>query len=866
MAEVTVSELAKSVGASVERLLSQMKEAGLEHDSAEQVVSDTEKQTLLIFLKGSHGDDDAAPKKITLRRKTTSTLKMGSGSSRKTVNVEVRKKRTYVKRDPAALEEAATESTASDSPVVEQPTSIKEPVVEDVEVKRQAAANARLEEENAAKQLAEEKARQAEAEKEPVETAKAAAEKGSKPRADAPKTADDDERKHGKRKDKHAAPEDEGELRHKKTKRAATAGPKKAKRIDLLVEEVLNEEEDIKSDSKKDNKIGSIPAKRKKIKPAIKLVNKHKFKMPTQKIIHEVEVPPTIVVAELAQRMKVKSGELMKRLMKLGVMTTINEAIDQETAQLLVEELGHTVKLVTGNEVEENLEETFTSDAEGVARAPVVTVMGHVDHGKTSLLDYIRNAKVASGEAGGITQHIGAYRVSTGHGEITFLDTPGHAAFTSMRARGAQCTDVIILVVAADDGVMPQTEEAVLHAKAAGVPIVVAINKCDKEGADPDRVKNELSAKDVIPDDWGGDTQFIQVSAHTGDGIDALLDAVLLQSEMQELTAVVDAPARGVVVEARVDAGRGVVATILVQQGTLKIGDILLAGQSFGRIKAMNNELSKQVKTTGPSTPVEILGLDATPAAGDAFVVVPDEKKAREIALHRSEKEKQERLERLQASKLENMFSSLEEGEKKILTIVLKADVRGSLEAIQSALLEIGNDEVNVNIVTSGVGGITENDMNLALTTGAIVIGFNVRTESSARRMAEQESIEVRYYSIIYQLLDDVKSALSGMLSPERVEEITGIADVRDVFRSPKFGQVAGCMVIEGTVHRSKPIRVLRDNVVIYEGELDSLRRFKDDVAEVRNGIECGIGVKDYDVKVGDQIEVFQVTEVAREL
>jgi len=879
MAEVTVSELAKSVGASVERLLSQMKDAGLEHDSAEQVVSDTEKQTLLTFLKGSHGDDAAAPKKITLRRKTTSTLKMGSGSSRKTVNVEVRKKRTYIKRDPAELEEAVKEVAEVEAPVVEPIEAVSEPVVIDVELKRQAATKARREEEEAAKQKAEEKARKSVAEKESTTTTKTVEDKASKPRSDAPK-AQDDEPKHGKRKDKHAAPVDEGELRHKKTKRAGAAGPKKAKRIDLLVEEVLNEEEDLKGDAAAavaattttttTTTTTSAPAltrtKRKKIKPAIKLVNKHKFKMPTQKIIHEVEIPPTIVVAELAQRMNVKAGELIKRLMKLGVMTTINEAIDQETAQLLVEELGHKAKLLSGNEVEENLEEIFSSDGEKVARAPVVTVMGHVDHGKTSLLDYIRNAKVASGEAGGITQHIGAYRVSTGHGEITFLDTPGHAAFTSMRARGAQCTDVVILVVAADDGVMPQTEEAVLHAKAAGVPMVVAINKCDKEAADPDRVKNELSAKDVIPEDWGGDTQFIQVSAHTGDGIDALLDAVLLQAEMQELTAVVDAPARGVVVESRVDAGRGVVATILVQQGTLKIGDILLAGQSYGRIKALNNEVGEQVQTAGPSTPVEVLGLDATPAAGDAFVVVPDEKKAREIALHRSEKEKQERLQRLQASKLENMFSSLEEGEKKILTIVLKTDVRGSLEAIQSALLEIGNDEVNVNIVTAGVGGITENDINLALTTGAIVIGFNVRTESSARKMAEQESIEVRYYSIIYQLLDDVKSALSGMLSPERVEEIIGIADVRDVFRSPKFGQVAGCMVVEGTVHRSKPIRVLRDNVVIYEGELDSLRRFKDDVAEVRNGIECGIGVKDYDVKVGDQIEVFQVTEVSREL
>ncbi len=582
--------------------------------------------------------------------------------------------------------------------------------------------------------------------------------------------------------------------------------------------------------------------------------------------MHEVHIPEVITVSELAQRMNIKAGEVVKALMKMGTMVTMNQAVDQETAQLVVEEMGHSAVLVTGNEMEEALEESIVADGEMQARAPVVTVMGHVDHGKTSLLDYIRNAKVVSGEAGGITQHIGAYRVKTDKGEIAFLDTPGHAAFTSMRARGAQCTDVVILVVAADDGVMPQTEEAVQHARAAGVPIVVAVNKCDKEAADPDRVKNELAAKDVIPEDWGGDTQFINVSAHTGEGIDDLLEAVSLQAELLELEAPVGVPARGVVVESRMEKGRGVVATVLIQAGELKKGDIMLAGQSYGRVRAMTNELGKPAKETGPSTPVEILGLDAAPEAGEEFVIVPNERKAREVAEHRADKERKDRQQRQQAAKLENMFANMGESEKKILPVVLKTDVRGSLEAIQSALLDLGNEEVQVNVIVSGVGGITENDVNLALTSGAIVVGFNVRADGSARKLAEAESVEIRYYSIIYQLLDEVKGALSGMLEPERVEEIVGIADVREVFRSPKFGQVAGCMVVEGTVYRNKPIRVLRDNIVIFEGELESLRRFKDDVNDVRNGTECGIGVKDYDVKVGDQIEVFDVKEVAREL
>jgi translation initiation factor IF-2 len=584
--------------------------------------------------------------------------------------------------------------------------------------------------------------------------------------------------------------------------------------------------------------------------------------------VYEVQLGETITVGELAQQMNVKAGELIKRLMKMGEMATINQSIDRETAQLLIEEMGHTVVLRSGTELEDSLVSKATEvEGEQVSRAPVVTVMGHVDHGKTSLLDYIRKTKVASGEAGGITQHIGAYRVQTSQGEVTFLDTPGHAAFTAMRARGAQCTDVVILVVAADDGVMPQTEEAILHARAAGVPMVVAINKCDREAADPERVKNELVAKDVIPEDWGGDTQFINVSAHTGQGIDELLEAVSLQAEMLELKASIGVPARGVVIESRLDKGRGVVATLLVQSGELKRGDIVLAGQSYGRVRAMTNEFGQSVQEAGPSSPVELLGLDSTPAAGDDFMVVADERKAREVAEQRADKERSERMQRQQASKLENMFADMEAGEKKVLPVVIKADVRGSLEAIQSALADIGNEEVSVNVVSSGVGGIAENDVNLALTSGAIIIGFNTRADVAARKLAETEGVEIRYYSVIYNLLDEVKQALSGMLEPEIREDILGIAQVRDVFRSPKFGAIAGCMVIEGNVYRNKPIRVLRENVVIYQGELESLRRFKDDVAEVRNGMECGIGVKDYnDVKPGDQIEVYDIVKVARTL
>ena len=596
--------------------------------------------------------------------------------------------------------------------------------------------------------------------------------------------------------------------------------------------------------------------------------NQHGFEQPTEKIIYDVNIPENITVGDLAQQMAVKAGEVIKELMNLGVMANINQMLDQDTATLVVEELGHRVVLKSAEAVEEKLEETLASQ-EGTPepRAPVVTVMGHVDHGKTSLLDYIRESRVASGEAGGITQHIGAYHVKTDKGMITFLDTPGHAAFTAMRARGAKSTDIVILVVAADDGVMPQTEEAIQHARAAGVPIVVAVNKIDKEAADPERVKNELAAKEVIPEEWGGDTQFIPVSAHTGQGVDELLDALLLQSELLELTAPADVPASGLVIESRLDKGRGAVASLLIQQGTLKQGDIVLAGLQYGRVRAMLDENGQPIKEAGPSIPVEILGLAGTPDAGDPVVAVENEKKAREVADFRQEKMRSSKLARQQAAKLDNMFETMTAGSVQTLNLIIKADVRGSFEALQGALADLGNDEVKVNIVSGGVGGISETDISLAMTSSAIIIGFNARADTKARSLAENEGIEIRYYNVIYDLIDDVRAALSGMLSPELREEIVGIAEVRDVFRSPKFGQIAGCMVTEGTVYRSKPIRVLRDNVVIYEGELESLRRFKDDANEVRSGTECGIGVKNYtDVKVGDLIEVFDVNEIARSL
>ncbi|GAA6134049.1 translation initiation factor IF-2 [Oceaniserpentilla sp. 4NH20-0058] len=797
MAEITVKQLAAAVGSPVERLVAQMNEAGLPHKSGDEKVSNEEKVTLLTFLKKSHGEqasDADGPKKITLKRKTTTTLNTGAG--KKAVNIEVRKKRTIVKEDEQKKD-------AKSAP------------------KRKPAEG-----------------KNAKGAVKPA--ARKPAAKGNDYVAPAPAPAGDRDDRSGKKK----------EFRNKdKEKENKRFGDKnkggKGRR---------------REGSMDDRRRGAAPKRRGHED------SEHAFKQPTAPIIREVELKgESITVGELAQGMAVKAGEVIKELMKLGVMATINQILDIDTAILVIEEMGHKYKQVSDNAVEDSFMEEVKYDGEQVSRAPVVTVMGHVDHGKTSLLDYIRSTRVTSGEAGGITQHIGAYHVETDKGMVTFLDTPGHAAFTAMRARGAQSTDIVILVVAADDGVMPQTEEAVQHARAAGVPIVVAINKMDKEAADPDRVKNELAAKDVIPEEWGGDVQFVPVSAHSGEGIDALLEAVLLQSELLELTAVADGPATGVVVESRLDKGRGPVATLLIQNGQLKKGDIVLAGTSIGRVRALLDENSQPINQAGPSIPVEILGLDTPPGAGDSFLVAESEKRAREVAEIRHTKEKEVYQAKQQAAKLDALFNMSGDAQASSLNLVVKTDVKGSLEALISALQQLSTDEVKVTIVSSGVGGITETDANLASASNAVIFGFNVRADASAKRVVENTGLDMRYYSIIYDLIDDVKQAMSGMLAPELREEIVGIAQVRDVFRSPKFGAVAGCMVIEGTVHRNKKIRVLRDNVVVYEGELESLRRFKDDVQEVRTGTECGIAVKSYnDVKEGDQIEVFDVKEFAR--
>ena len=852
----TVKILSELVNTPVDKLLAQMKDAGLPQTSASQEVSEVEKQVLLNDLKRQHGEESDTSQRITLQRKTTSTLSRGDGG--KAVNVAVKKKRTYVKRDDAD-EEAQKQEELLAKRLAEEQERLA------AEEKARLEAERKLEEEKAAKAKAEaeEKARQEAAAKpakadagavndteqyvsdigaaEPVESPKQPKnpKKASQPAMDSKKST--------------VAPKGKkGPVRHDndKDKPRGRANPdNKRSRVNV------NDEDEFT----RRGKLG-----RKNKKPA---KQEHGFQKPTAKMIHEVALPESITVADLAEKMAVKGAEVIKIMFKMGAMATINQTIDRDTATLVVEEMGHTVKFIDENAVENDMIEAIDYEGEAIKRAPVVTVMGHVDHGKTSLLDYIRTTRVAAGESGGITQHIGAYHVETPHGMVSFLDTPGHAAFTSMRARGAKATDIVILVCAADDGVMPQTIEAIQHARATEVPMVVAITKIDKEGADLDRVKNELVAQEVVPEEWGGDVQFVGVSAKSGEGIEELLEAVLLQSDVLELTAVPSAPAKGVVVEARLDRGRGSVATLLVQNGTLKKGDIVLAGLQMGRVRALLDETGKAIDAAGPSIPVEILGLDGTPEAGEEFIVVADERKAREVANFRQGKYREVRFARQHSAKLENLFSEMGKDEVRTLNVVLKADVRGSLEALIKSLTDLNTDEVKVNVVSSGVGGITETDATLALASDAVIFGFNVRADSSAKQFIERESIDLRYYSVIYNIIDDVKSALSGMLSPDLREDIKGTAEVRDVFRSPKFGLIAGCMVIEGTVYRNKQIRVLRDDVVIYEGELESLRRFKDAVNEVSRGMECGIGVKNYnDVKVGDKIEVFETVEVARTL
>ncbi|MDO7897333.1 translation initiation factor IF-2 [Pseudomonas citrulli] len=838
MTQVTVKQLADEVKTPVERLLQQMREAGLPHTAAEEHVTDSEKQSLLTHLKSSHKAKVEEPRKITLQRKTTSTLRVAGSKS---ISVEVRKKKVFVQRSPEEIE-------------AERKRELEE---------RRAVENAaRQKAEEEAKRRAEEEARRqpVAAQPEPVEAVAAPAPVAEPVRESAPvvapapaPAADTRKRDEQRRPDKPRADDNrrgDGERKnapHRASVKEKAPAPRVAPRT-------TDEESD-----------GFRRGGRGKAK--LKKRNAHGFQSPTGPVVREVKIGETITVGDLAQQMSVKAAEIIKFMFKLGTPATINQVLDQETAQLVAEELGHKVTLVSDTALEDSLAESLKFEGEAVPRAPVVTVMGHVDHGKTSLLDYIRRAKVAAGEAGGITQHIGAYHVETERGMVTFLDTPGHAAFTAMRARGAKATDIVILVVAADDGVMPQTIEAVQHAQAAGVPLVVAVNKIDKPGADLDRIRSELSAHGVTSEDWGGDTPFVPVSAKMGTGVDELLEAVLLQAEVLELTATPSAPGRGVVVESRLDKGRGPVATVLVQDGTLRQGDMVLVGSNYGRVRAMLDENGKPIKEAGPAIPVEILGLDGTPDAGDEMSVVADEKKAREVALFRQGKFREVKLARAHAGKLENIFENMGQEEKKTLNIVLKSDVRGSLEALQGALNGLGNDEVQVRVVGGGVGGITESDANLALASNAVLFGFNVRADAGARKIVEQEGLDMRYYNVIYDIIEDVKKALTGMLGSDVRENILGVAEVRDVFRSPKFGAIAGCMVIEGVVHRNRPIRVLREDIVIFEGELESLRRFKDDASEVRAGMECGIGVKSYnDVKVGDKIEVFEKVQVARSL
>ncbi|KJZ46376.1 translation initiation factor IF-2 [Pseudomonas fluorescens] len=842
MTQVTVKQLADEVKTPVERLLQQMREAGLPHTAADEGVSDSEKQSLLTHLKSSHKAKVEEPRKITLQRKTTSTLRVAGSKS---ISVEVRKKKVFVQRSP-----------------------------EEIEAERKRELDERRAVENAARQKAEEEAKrraEEEARRQPAAAQSATNDAVAAPaavaepvRESAPVVA--------------AAPAPSADVRNKQneqrrpdkpraddnSRRGSGDGERKNAPHRASVKEkapaprVAPRTTDEESDGFRRGGRGKAKLKKR---------NAHGFQSPTGPVVRDVQIGETITVGDLANQMSVKAAEIIKFMFKLGTPATINQVLDQETAQLVAEELGHKVTLVSDTALEDSLAESLKFEGETFSRAPVVTVMGHVDHGKTSLLDYIRRAKVAAGEAGGITQHIGAYHVETDRGMVTFLDTPGHAAFTAMRARGAKATDIVILVVAADDGVMPQTIEAVQHAKAAGVPLVVAVNKIDKPGADLDRIRSELSVHGVTSEEWGGDTPFVSVSAKVGTGVDELLEAVLLQAEVLELKATPSAPGRGVVVESRLDKGRGPVATVLVQDGTLRQGDMVLVGSNYGRVRAMLDENGKPIKEAGPSIPVEILGLDGTPDAGDEMSVLSDEKKAREVALFRQGKFREVKLARAHAGKLENIFENMGQAEKKTLNIVLKSDVRGSLEALNGALNGLGNDEVQVRVVGGGVGGITESDANLALASNAVLFGFNVRADAGARKIVEQEGLDMRYYNVIYDIIEDVKKALTGMLGSDVRENILGTAEVRDVFRSPKFGAIAGCMVIEGVVHRNRPIRVLREDIVIFEGELESLRRFKDDASEVRAGMECGIGVKSYnDVKAGDKIEVYEKVQVARSL
>ncbi len=947
MSEVTVKQLASTVGIPVERLLAQLNEAGIRASGADATLTEQEKLQLLGYLRRSHGkaepENAASPDQVTLKRKSVSELRQPAAAPRvpggatgergsrpvpaaraKTVSVEVRRKRTYVKRGDEAPAPAPAPVTATAPAPAPQSTAPRRPVVEaqrplrergglaggphnevrrrselesmraeqearrladqedqerkqreDEERRREAEeSRRRAEAELAARRLAEEAERLAAESAASVERAETAPAAPSILEAEPPVPEEDAETV--RRRGEPAKPP-------KKAPVAPVAAPKK-------IADLSEKERSVKKAARKDSlraRDADVPRteyeevdaeaagggrtqRRKKKLGKPQLQDKHLFQRPTAPVVREVEVPESIAVGELASRMSVKVGDVIKALFKQGTMVTINQMLDRDTAMLLVEDMGHKAVAEDMRTAEDTLIEEVDArieEAKAEPRAPVVTIMGHVDHGKTSLLDYIRRTRVASGEAGGITQHIGAYHVETSRGVVTFLDTPGHAAFSAMRARGAKVTDIVVLVVAADDGVMPQTIEAIQHARASEVPIVVAVNKIDKPDANPDRVMQELSQHQVLTEEWGGDTMLVKVSAKTGAGIDDLLDAILLQAEVLELKAPVDGPARGAIVESSLDKGRGPVATILVQSGTLRRGDVIVSGSEYGRVRAMFDEAGNPIEEAGPSIPVQVLGLSATPNAGDDVLAVADERRAREVAELRSTRVRRSRIDEQKGASLDQLFSQLKEGELKSVNLIVKADVQGSLEALRDSLLKLTNDEVKVSLVATGVGGITESDANLAVTSNAIILGFNVRADAAARRVVEDKGLDLRYYSIIYELIDDVKKAISGLLKPVITEEIIGMVEVRDVFRSSKFGAIAGCMVVDGVIKRNNPIRVLRNNVVIYEGTLESLRRFKDDVSEVRAGTDCGIGVKNYnDVQVGDHIEVFERTVKARVL
>jgi translation initiation factor IF-2 len=961
--EVTVKQLANTVGIPVERLLTQLHEAGISAADADATITEQEKLQLLGFLRRSHGkqgdEQGATPNKDTLKRKSVSELRQSAAPTRpatggarptvstraggaprggsKTVSVEVRRKRTYVRRGEAEAQAPASPARATEHQTLEQPSARRRGESAEsgrppaggggagrdpgAEARRRAELEARRAEEEArrlaereelerqeraadarrrkeqedrrraneeARRLAEEQAEQGRGEVGIGADTELESEFGDElepsedvlPRDDidpeaspqdslqvSPQVGEARARKPAKKgvertEKEKLAEKDRLAEKEKSAKKGVRKEPGRAKRLEVEYEEETSSDEEA---------VLSRPAVRRRKKPAkAQLQDKHGFQRPTAPVVREVEIPEAISVADLASRMSVKASQVVKELFKQGVMVTINQLLDRDTATIVVEEMGHKAVEAKDHDAEDTLLAYLEAENEKIARAPrapVVTIMGHVDHGKTSLLDYIRRTKVADGEAGGITQHIGAYHVASDRGTICLLDTPGHAAFSSMRARGAEVTDLVILVVAADDGVMPQTIEAIQHARASKVPLVVAINKMDKPDANPDRVMQELSQHEVVAEEWGGDTIMVKVSAKSGDGVDDLLEAVLLQAEVLELQSAIDGSVRGTIIESSLEKGRGPVATVLVQTGTLRAGDTIVSGAEYGRVRAMFDEHGRAVREAGPSTPVQVLGLSGAPNAGDDVISVADEKRAREVAELRSERERQSKIDAQGIASLDTLFGQLKAGERKSVNIILKADVQGSLEALKESLVKLSNDEVKVSIVGSGVGGLTESDANLAITSSAILLGFNVRADAAARRAVEEKGLDLRYYSVIYELIDDVKKAISGLLSPIVTEEIIGLATVRDVFRSSKFGAIAGSMVTEGVVRRSSPIRVLRDNVVVYEGALESLRRFKDDVQEVKAGTECGIGVKNYnDVQVGDQIEVFERTERAREL